>query len=89
MPIYDYNCPSCGVQEDIWAGVDQEEVPCPKCGIHMDRLLSATRSNPDWEPYYDENLCKLGSAEGHYVKSRQHRKELMKAHGLVDRWSGT
>jgi putative FmdB family regulatory protein len=86
MPIYDYECSGCGLHVDVWAGIDDVDLPC-SCGGRKRRVMSATRSNPDWQPYVDDNLCRMGEVGGTLVKSRQHRKELMKRMGLVDQWS--
>lgn len=89
MPLYDMDCQTCGPVTDVWARMDEEEMTCPTCGGIMRRVLSATRSNPDWEPYLDEHLVPSHhNGPPTVVKSRQHRKELMKQLGLVDPWSG-
>jgi len=87
MPIYDMECERCGPVLNVWARIDEEVMPCA-CGGTMRRVISATRSNPDWQPYYDEHLCRMGTNEGTVVMSRQHRKELMRRLGVVDKWSG-
>lgn len=84
MPIYDYECPNCGTQRDIWAAIDENEKLCG-CLNWMKRLISAPRINPDLEPYWDENLGK----DPVYVKSHQHRKQLMGERGLVDPYTST
>jgi putative FmdB family regulatory protein len=87
MPIYDYKCPACGIEKmDVWAKIDETVLPC-FCGSAMVRQIGATRSNPDWQPYFDENLAPMHGT-GTVVKSRQHRKELMKRYHLYDKWSG-
>lgn len=87
MPLYDYKCPECGTTiTDAWAKIDETTLPCG-CGHTLIRQIGATRSNPDWQPYYDENLGPL-HGNGSVVKSRQHRKELMRQYGIVDKWSG-
>jgi putative FmdB family regulatory protein len=88
MPLYDMHCDKCGPVENVWAGINEEVMACG-CGGVMHRVISATRSNPDWQPYEDENLVPQFHPGGPVVvKSRQHRKELMKRLGLVDGWSG-
>lgn len=88
MPLYDMKCDKCGPVTDVWARIDEETMPC-KCGGRMRRVISATRSNPDWEPYLDEHLVPPHhNGPPTLVKSRQHRKELMKQLGVVDPWSG-
>lgn len=89
MPIYDFHCQHCGkTLGDVWAKIDEQTRQCG-CGAVMERMIGATRSNPDWQPYQDEHLV----PQHHHgpptvVKSRQHRKELMHRLGLVDQWSG-
>jgi len=80
MPLYDYSCPNCAKQSDIWAQMHEEEKPCPTCGATMMRLISGSNIITDLEPYFDENLDKVPI----YVESKQHRKQLMKERGLVD-----
>jgi putative FmdB family regulatory protein len=84
MPLYDYLCPNCGEQTDVWARVDEDPKLCG-CGLWMKRLISATRSNPDWMPYFDDNLGQYGT----WVESRQHRKRIMGELGLVDNYTST
>jgi putative FmdB family regulatory protein len=84
MPVYDYECPTCGLQRDIWAGMDEEEKLCG-CMSRMKRIISPPNRgrfsiNPDFVPYWDENLGK----DSIYVKSRSHRREFMAQRGLVD-----
>jgi putative FmdB family regulatory protein len=80
MPIYDYRCPQCGEVENVWAKMDDELLP-HSCGAMMQRLISPTRCNPDYEPWVDENL---GGQQGEkiLVKSRRHHKQLLKERGL-------
>jgi putative FmdB family regulatory protein len=80
MPLYDYECRNCGKVNDVIAPVAADTLAC-KCGASMKRLFSfRVNINPDYEPYYDENISKTGE----WVKSRQHRRELMKENGLVE-----
>ena len=83
MPIYDYHCPNCGDLQDIWAKIDEMEMQCSECMAPMTRLISPTRIMCDIEPYFDENLGDAKKCpEGQWVKSRQHRKNIMKEQGL-------
>ena len=38
MPIYDYRCSTCGVEESRIAGVDDRTVVCTNCRDLMTRL---------------------------------------------------
>ena len=86
MPIYDFLCEQCGTTLiDQWAKIEEDRLPCG-CGHTLVRQIGATRSNPDWQPYYDEHLCVMGQQQGTVVKSRQHRTEVMRRLGVVDKW---
>ncbi len=78
MPLYDYECPTCGVFLDIWAGIDETDLQCGECHHPMTRLISATRINPDIEPYLEHNM----GDNPVWIKSRQHYYEEMSARGL-------
>ena len=83
MPIYDYHCANCGDLQDIWAKIDEMELICPGCAMSMTRLISPARIICDIEPYFDENLADVKTCpQGQWVKSRQHRKDIMKEQGL-------
>lgn len=83
MPIYDAECPKCGVIE-VWGKIN--EVSVCKCGRNMTRLISPTRINPDIQPYVDMDMEYTPTL----VKSRQHRDQLLKEKGLYaktnNRW---
>lgn len=81
MPVYDYICDRCGIQRDIWAKIKDVAAVCPSCNGAMRRLFSPSRQViPDLTPYLDENI----SATPTYVKSKRHRRDLMKRNGLVE-----
>jgi putative FmdB family regulatory protein len=79
MPIYDAECPKCGLRENVWGKVD--EVLVCDCGRKMKRLLSPTRINPDITPYLEENI----SQSPVFIKSRRHRAQVLKENGLAIR----
>jgi putative FmdB family regulatory protein len=85
MPLYDYRCPECGVIEDVWAEIEENNLNCPNCQEIMVRLISASNIICDLEPYFDENLGDpQKSPQGQYVQSRQDRKRKMKELGLME-----
>lgn len=81
MPLYDFSCDNCGLVKDVFAKMVEMEKPCPKCGEDMTRLFSPSRNIiTDLQPYLDENI-------GHspvYVKSKRHKKDLLKRANLVE-----
>jgi putative FmdB family regulatory protein len=40
MPLYEYRCRACDLEEDRLAGLDNREVICTECGEIMDRQIS-------------------------------------------------
>jgi putative FmdB family regulatory protein len=80
MPLYDYQCPQCGRIENVWARMDEDPMPCPRCATLMSRLVTAHyHVIPDMAPYYDDNL------ETH-VRSRKHREQVMREKGLAEKF---
>ena len=79
MPIYDYICTKCGKVSDVWATMDERTKRCPKCKRKMSRLIARSNIITDLIPHVDENM----GHEPVYVKSRQHKKQLLKEKGLV------
>lgn len=43
MPIYEYECPKCGVFEEIQKITDEALTKCPKCGKDVKRLVSESK----------------------------------------------
>tara|TARA_R100000789_G_C2907268_1_gene122215 strand:+ start:283 stop:537 length:255 start_codon:yes stop_codon:yes gene_type:complete len=82
MPNYDHKCPKCKEIVELYLHVSELSLPvnCSHCGVEMKRLIGATNIQEDYEPYIDENM----GHEPVYVKSRQHRRELMKQHKVVE-----
>jgi len=79
MPLYDFACPICGIIEaSVKIGV--EKTACQRCGSQMQRLFSPPKNIIcDLEPYLDENI----GHEPIYVKSKRHKRGLLKEKGLV------
>jgi len=83
MPTYEYECPNGHVFEVAKASYrDRKPVePCPECGRNGERYFG----NPpavrmDMPPHVDEHISCTGSKT--LVKSRAHRRELMRRNGL-------
>lgn len=93
MSIYTLKCPECGAVQEVDMSPHDKEAPCRACGTTMirkkhrhwasERIIlqpNATGSggSMNWEPYYDPNIADGGA----WVKSKQHRKDLMEKGGL-------
>ncbi|MBW1710770.1 MAG: zinc ribbon domain-containing protein [Deltaproteobacteria bacterium] len=40
MPLYNYRCRACDLEEERLAGIDNQKVICTECGEVMDRQIS-------------------------------------------------
>jgi hypothetical protein len=78
MPIYSYICARCGFSCDEFNKVDHRHVGPPHCGEQMKLDVTGPAVHTDLEPYFDDNLST-------YVKSRQHRKSVMRDQGVEDK----
>ena len=77
--IYEYRCQTCGEITDAFRAVANRDdpLPCGVCGNETRKIISIPRAHSDMEPYYDDNLES-------YVKSRKHRRKLMKDKGVSE-----
>lgn len=81
MPIYEYECPICKDFQEMYFSIEgcPDEIKCRYCTSMQKKIISRPQAiKPDWEPYYDEVLDTM-------ITGRQHRRELMKAQGLIDK----
>jgi len=73
--IYTVKCKNCGRRFEAWAKVaDRHNIYC-ECGGRTEIIITPPHIIPDLEPEWDDGL-------GYYVKSRQHKRELLKKHNL-------
>jgi len=80
VPNYDYKCQKCETVTELYTGFD-DQPDCAVCGQPLKRLITGRKTViGDMEPYFDENI----SQSGEWVRSRAHRRELMKRNGLVE-----
>lgn len=78
MPIYEYRCQDCNEITDAFRSVsNRDDAPECSCGGETKKIISSYRVHSDFAPYYDENLES-------YVKSKQHRKKVMKEKGVTE-----
>jgi putative FmdB family regulatory protein len=76
MPLYEYEC-ACGKHADEFRSVaDRNNAPLC-CGKPMQKVIGGHRVIGDVAPYYDDNLET-------YVKSKQHRREVMREQGVSE-----
>ncbi len=80
MPSYDFKCEKCGNQEELWMKVSEYKKPSC-CGQEMKRIFSYAVVK-DVDPYVDYDI----GDKPVVVKSKQHRKELMKKFGVEEKY---
>jgi hypothetical protein len=78
-PLYSFRC-ECGKTEDAYRKVEDRN-NFPECHGPMKRIIGNYNVVPDLEPYIDEHL----GDKPLWVKSKQHRKKLMKEHGVYEK----
>jgi putative FmdB family regulatory protein len=80
MPIYDFRCENCQRVKENFAKIEERTMICD-CGGKMNRLISRNYCvHSDLKPYIDEHI----GVKPVYVKSKQHREQLMKKHGVYE-----
>jgi putative FmdB family regulatory protein len=66
MPNYDYSCPQCGWQEEIFQPMREshEFLPCRECGSMAHRIWTVPQAMVDnTEPYFNYGLGKKISSK--------------------------
>ena len=86
--IYEYECQKCGKVTEAHRPIERrnECPPCESCTGGTVKVISRANVNPDiYGGYFDPNLATMHSTEqGTWVRNKQHRKELMRQHGLEE-----
>ena len=82
MPLYDYRCPECAEIIELFGRANEEPRGCPECGAKMKRLITTNyHVHGDMEPHLDYEM----SSKPVKIKSRKHREQMMKEHGVQER----
>lgn len=85
MPLYDFECLTCGKQFENFCCINDLEYftikqRCPKCGNKVKRLIGGIKK--DWfKPHINEDF----DGTPIEVTSKKHLKELCKKHGVYSR----
>lgn len=76
MPLYDYKCPMCGIQQGVFKRIADLELPepCERCKQPMVQVLSAPAVFGDY-PGYE---CPI---TGNWIEGRKAHLENLKKHG--------
>ena len=79
MPIYPYLC-KCGHEDDHYAKIDEQDIPCPKCSGKMTRQFHGNfgiNMGVGAYGYYDDNLQT-------YLHSNAHKRQVMAEQGVSE-----
>ncbi len=84
MILYEYQCLDCEkITEALRTVDDRNNCPECKCGGETKKIISKSAVHSDFVPYLDENI----GSEPTWIKSKQHRKKVMKENGVTDGYS--
>ncbi len=64
MPLYEYQCPKCGVFELIRKFSDEPLTTCPTCGSDVQKLASAPAFHLKGTGWYVTDYAKKSSGDG-------------------------
>lgn len=81
MPVYEYVCKTCGKKAEKFNRVADHKNGPICCDVVMRQILSVPFIHGDFQPYVDHNLTEKPIV----VKSKQHRKALMKEHNVTEK----
>lgn len=81
MPTYQWHCVVCKKDEEIFMKLAEFKKPIC-CDGEMRQVLGNYSVVKDLQPYLDENL----TSKPVYVKSKQHRRQLMKEFGVSEKF---
>ena len=71
MPLYEYQCPKCGVFELIRKFSDEPLTSCPTCGRQIQKLASAPAFHLKGTGWYVTDYAKKSSSDGKSGKSEE------------------
>ena len=80
MPIYEYACKNCGKTDTAFRKIDDRHRGPLCCNVQMEFRISTPAVHADLQPYLDPHI----GSEPTWVKSKQHRKALMKKNGVSE-----
>lgn len=80
MPLYDYECPNCGMVFEELKPMDQRHTaPCPQCGGKAKMVILQAKRDWTWRI---EGWWEDFDEKPVYVRDKRHLKELCKKYGV-------
>lgn len=85
MPLYDFQCESCGKEFEQFATIPKrKEVRCPDCNGATKVLITSTKSKHWFQPHWNPEF----TGEPVWVRSLNHYKDLCLRHNVTSRAIG-
>ncbi len=81
MPLYEYDCPTCGRFERIQKFADAPLSTCPTCGSDVQKLLSAPAFQFKGTGWYITDYARKSGAGGGDGKSESGKSDAAKGDG--------
>ena len=89
MPLYDYQCTTCGNIEEHYVEPQEQIMPCGKCGAEATRIFSSGHNHPNEDAEWIRSVLEVVDKEGgraaqEFLKrpTRTNYQEWMKETGL-------
>jgi putative FmdB family regulatory protein len=74
VPLYEYQCPKCGVFELIKKFSDEPVTACPTCGSEIQKLASAPAFHLKGTGWYVTDYAKKSTGEAKSGQGKDERK---------------
>jgi putative FmdB family regulatory protein len=74
VPLYEYQCPKCGVFELIRKFSDEAVTACPTCGSEIQKLASAPAFHLKGTGWYVTDYAKKSTGEAKSGQGKDERK---------------
>lgn len=91
MPVYEFECPECGLKFDEYTITTDElekirkSIHCPKCNALADYIITnrgALRDKPTWLDDTSEQLIETNERP---FENRRDHKDFLKKHGFEEK----
>jgi len=81
MPLYDFECLSCGRIAEHYASMDETTKPCVACGMNAKRIISTNTFVMRDENFVTDNI----TGDPVRITSRRQLRDLEKRHGVTQK----
>lgn len=79
MPLFSYECPKCGREQDAYRTVAERNRAPKCCGRKTVKIVTASYLTPQFTPYRA-----VGKERGKMIRSRGEHRDYLKRHGYEE-----